>query len=205
MGSKLGNLIDERTLQPDTTYSAIIKKGQTLRIIDLEGRQVADFVAWRLGDPDEYQHVIYTNFAHQKWKIGVGDRLYSNHMNPMWQITEDDCENHYMGGGFCSWDLYTFVGEQPKPGCRDRLLDEIKKHDMIPQHLREASCFNIFMNVAYDPDGKWEIRDPTTAAGDHIDLRAEMDMLWAVSICNDVWSNGGKPTPMHFEFYDEPM
>ena len=202
MSSQLGKLLDECVLQPDTTDSATIKAGQTLRIIDIEGQQVADFVAWKQGDLDEYQHVVYTNFAHQKWKIGANDKLYSNHMNAMWSITEDDCENHYMGGAFCSWDLYTFLGDKPQHGCRDRLLEEIKQHDMIPQHLREISCFNIFMNVAYDSDGTWEIRTPTTKAGDHIDLKAEMDMLWAVSVCNDPWSNGEKPTPMRFELYD---
>ena len=202
MGSQLGKLVDEWILQPDTTDSRTIRKGQTLRIIDLEGQQVADFVAWKQGDPDEYQHVVYTNFALSSWKIGAGGKLYSSHMNLMWSITEDDCQNHYMGGGFCSWDLYTFLGDKPQFGCRDRLQEEIKKHDMLPQHLREISCFNIFMNVAYDPDGTWEIRPPDSKPGDHIDLLAEMDMLWAVSICNDPWSNGEKPTAMRFELYD---
>ena len=144
MASKLGKLLDERILQPDTTDSATIKKGQTLRIIDLEGQQVADFVAWSQGDLDEYQHVVYTNFAQNSWKMGAGGKLYSNHMNAMWSITEDDCGNHYMGGAFCSWDLYTFLGDPPQRGCRDALQEEIMKHDMIPQHLREISCFNIF-------------------------------------------------------------
>jgi uncharacterized protein len=202
MSSQLGKLLDTKVLEPDTTDSAIIKKGQTLRIIDLEGQQVADFVAWREGDMDEYQHVVYTNFANNSWKIGAGEKLYSNHMKTMWSITEDDCGNHYMGGAFCSHDLYTFLGDTPQRGCRDALEEEIKKHDTIPQHLREISCFNIFMNVIYDPDGTWGIRPPTTKAGDHIDLLAEMDMLWAVSICNDPWSNGEKPTAMQFELYD---
>ena len=63
MSSQLGKLIDGWVLQADTTDSRTIKKGQTLRITDLEGQQVADFVAWKQGDPDEYQHVVYTNFA----------------------------------------------------------------------------------------------------------------------------------------------
>jgi len=203
MASNLGKLLNEKTLQPDTSDSAFIKKGQTLRIIDLEGQQVADFVAWNKDDYDEYQHVVYTNFAHNSWKIGAGKKLYSNHMHDMWSITEDDCEIHCMGGGFCSHDLFTFLNDSPQRGCCDALDEEVKKHDdMIPQHLREVSCFNIFMNVVYDPDGTWGIRPPDSKPGDHIDLLAEMDMLWAVSICNDPWSNGDKPTPMRIELYD---
>ena len=67
-------------------------------------------------------------------------------MNLMWSITEDDCENHYMGGGFCSWDLYTFLGDEPQFGCRDRLQEEIQETryapatfagDLVLQHLHE--------------------------------------------------------------------
>jgi len=202
MGSQLGKLIGQKVLPPDTSDSGIVKQGQTLRITDLEGQQVADFVAWKHGDPEEYQDVVYTNFANNSWKIGAGNSLFSNHMHKMWTITEDDCEVHYMGGGFCSRDLYIFEGNPPQDGCRDRLQREVLKHDMTPLHLREVSCFNIFMNVVYEPDGTWGIRPPTSRPGDHIDLRAEMDLLWAVSVCDDPWSNGEKPSPMRFELYD---
>jgi uncharacterized protein YcgI (DUF1989 family) len=56
--------------------------------------------------------------------------------------------------------------------------------------------------IIYDPDGTWGIRPPDTKPGDHIDLLVEMDMLWAVSICNDPWSNGEQPTAVQFELYD---
>lgn len=204
MPSTLGKLLEERTLGPGTSSSGLIRKGQTLRLIDIEGEQVADFVAWKAGDPSEYQDIVYTNFVNHSWKIGVGGRLVSNHLNTMWTITEDDCQEHYMGGGFCSRDLHVYDGFPPKDGCRDRLQREIAKYDLTPLHLREISCFNIFMHVAYDPDGTWEIRRPKSKAGDHIDLRAEMDLQWAVSICDDPWSNGDRPTPMKVEIYDAP-
>ncbi len=202
MSSKLGSILEERVLDPGTSDSGVIKHGQTLRIIDIEGQQVADFIAWRIDDPSEYQDVVYSNFANGSWKIGSGGVLVSNHMSKFWTITEDDCEEHYMGGGFCSSDLYTYEGNPPHDGCRDRLQKELAKYDLTPLHLREVSCFNIFMHVAYDSDGTWEIRRPISKAGDHIDLRAEMDLHWAVSICDDPWSNGDGPTPMRFEFYD---
>jgi uncharacterized protein YcgI (DUF1989 family) len=58
------------------------------------------------------------------------------------------------------------------------------------------------MNVAYEPDGRWEIYQPKSKAGDYIDLRAEMDLFWVSSVC--FWPevvNGDKPTPLRFETY----
>jgi uncharacterized protein len=66
-----------------------------------------------------------------------------------------------------------------------------------------VSCFNVFMNVDYSPDGTWVIKEPLTEPGDHIDFRAEMDLLWAVSVC--AWPetvNGEQSTPLRFELYD---
>jgi uncharacterized protein YcgI (DUF1989 family) len=65
------------------------------------------------------------------------------------------------------------------------------------------TVFNVFMNVAYDADGTWEIRTPKGRAGDYIDLRAVTDQLVAISNCpqllNDV--NGGRLKPLRFELF----
>lgn len=207
MASRLGKKLWEELVQPAHTTSGTIGKGQTLRIVDVEGEQVADFVSWKLGDIAEYIDVVYTNCANRSWKIHKGQSIYSKELNPMWTILHDDCDEHYMGGGFCSRALNRFDGNPNKEGCRDRLEREIAKHGLLPMHLQSVSCFNVFMNVGYDPDGTWVIRRPTTKAGDYIDIRADMDMLWAVSVCNygpPPPTNGDRPTPLKFELYDIP-
>lgn len=213
MADKLGKKLWEKTVPANNTTSGLILKGQTLRIIDVEGQQVADFVSWRHLNPfnpksvdiSEYIDVVYTNCANRRYKVGTGDKIYSNRLNPMWSITHDDCEDHYMGGGSCSADLNRFDGEPGKRGCRDRLELEIDKYGLLPTNLHSVSTFDIFMNVGYDPDGTWEIRRPITKAGDYIDIRAEMDMLWAASVCDSASpTNGDIPTPLKFELYDKP-
>ena len=69
--------------------------------------------------------------------------------------------------------------------------------------MQSVSCFNVFINVGYDPDGSRVLREPKSKAGDFIDLRAEMYLLWLVSVC--YWPqivNGSKPTPLRFESYE---
>jgi uncharacterized protein YcgI (DUF1989 family) len=155
-----------------------MKKGQVLRIIDVEGEQVADFITLRDGNPGEYLDCVYTNYVLGRWKWRKGDVIYTNEMRPMWTMVDDTVELHYTGGGYCSRALRTKYKIDNNDGCRETLQAALKANGIEPGLLRECSCFNIFMNVQYQPDGTWSIDRPKSKAGDHIDLRAEMDVLW---------------------------
>lgn len=202
----IGELIEAHTYPPGAHGSGRMKKGQILKIIDLEGEQVADFVAIKLDEPTEYLDCVYTNLAVGRWTWRKGDTIYTSQLNPMWTIVEDTVELHYTGGGFCSRALRTKYKVDDQPGCRETLQDAFVANGVDPNLLQSVSCFNIFMNVLYQPDGTWKIDRPKSKPGDHIDLRAEMDLLWAVSICSEppVLNpvNGDRPTPMRFETYD---
>jgi uncharacterized protein len=200
-----GTLVEEIIVQPGTYGTSTVKKGQILRIIDVEGEQVADFCSWNLHDPSEYCNVIYTMCAKQGWKDFVpGDVIYTKNMNPLWTIVADTCGVHYWGGDFCSGPLNDFLGTTNKGyGCRERLEEALAEHGLSPLYLNTAACFNVFMNFPYNADGSWVYTLPVTKAGDHIDLRAEMDALWAVSCCHALGeTNAANPTPLKFELYD---
>ena len=204
MTSNLGNLIVSRTIQAHTGGTGIVKKGQTLRIIDVEGKQVADFVAIRLDDPTEYLDCVYTSWSNGRFKWREGDVITTNLMNPMWTIVDDKTANHYTGGGFCSRAARQLYVNDDERGCRDVIQDEFREHGLDPNLLQSVSCFNIFMTVDYTAKGEWKIGPPITRPGDYIELRAEMDITWVVSVC--AWPevvNGSKPTPLRFEIYDK--
>jgi uncharacterized protein YcgI (DUF1989 family) len=202
MNFKQGVLIDSKTIQAHHGSSGTVRKGQTLRIIDIEGQQVADFVAIKLGDPTEYQDCVYTNWNLGRYKWREGDEIVSNHLNPMWTLTADCTANHYTGGGFCSSDARRKYLDTDGHGCRDTIQDMYRQNGFDVNLLQSVACFNIFMSVEYAPTGEWEIRQPITKPGDYIDLRAEMDVMWMVSVC--AWPeivNGPSPTPLRFETY----
>ncbi len=203
MANQLGKLIQSHTAPAHTFATGKLKKGQILRLVDVEGQQVADFVTLKLNDPSEYLDCVYTNWMLGRYKWHKGDAIYSNHLNPLWTIIDDTVDDHYTGGGFCSRDARIKFKVDDQKGCRDTIEDAFAANGISPQHLRSVSCFNIFMNVAYTPDGRWEIGLPKSKAGDHIDLRAEMDVFWASSVC--FWPevvNGAKPSPLRFESYE---
>ena len=191
------------TVQPGTCESGVVKKGQFLRVTDVEGGQVGDFVALKLNDPTEYLDCAYTNWANNGWRWKQGATIFTNHMSRMWVINDDKTSIHFTGGGFCSNDARRlFIDpDDTARGCRDCLEDTFADNNIAPHHLRSTSCFNLFMNVEYMPDGSWSAKPPVTKAGDYIELRAEMDIFWAMSACTLPSANSGHPSPLLVEIY----
>lgn len=203
MKSSNGTLQSSVTVQPGTCGSGEVKRGQRLRITDVEGGQVGDFVALKLNDPSEYLDCAYTNWANIGWRWKEGATIFTNHMERMWLITDDKTKVHFTGGGFCSNDarkLFIDPDDTTK-GCRDRLQDVFADNDIPPHYLQSTSCFNLFMNVDYLPDGSWLSQPPITKSGDCIELRAEMDIFWALSVCILPGVNSGCPSPLLVETF----
>lgn len=202
MPSALGRLLASVTIQPHNGGSGVARKGETLRIVDVEGKQVADFTAIKLGEPRQYQHCIYTCQQLRRYKWRKGDIIYTNNFDPLWTITDDKTYNHYTGGGCCCRRDRQLLLNDDGRGCLETLQDEYVKNDIDPVLMREISVFNVFMTVDYTPGGDWLILEPVTKPGDYIDLRAEMDLMWMVSVCNfPDETNGFKPTPLRLEHY----
>lgn len=195
--------LEARTVNPGESISGNVKKGQRLRIVDVEGGQVGDFVSLKDGDPGEYLDCTYTNWMNIGWRWKEGATIFTNHMNRMWVISDDKTGIHFTGGGFCSNDARRLIidPDDNVMGCRDCLEDTFAKDDIDPRLLQAASCFNVFMNIEYLPDGSWLSKAPVTKAGDYIELIAQMDIYWALSACVLPSVNEGESSPLRVEMY----
>jgi len=120
----------------------------------------------------------------------------------MWTIIDDKTQNHYTGGGCCCRRDRQLLLNDNGRGCLETLQDEFIENKIDPILMREISVFNVFMTVNYTAEGEWIIGEPITKPGDYIDLRAEMDLMWMVSICNfPDETNGFRPTSLRFEHH----
>jgi uncharacterized protein len=119
--------LGQETVPPGTGTSGIVERGQILRIVDVEGEQVADFCSFRADDPSEYCDIIYSTFAKSSWKLSTADPLVTKRMRPLWTIAADTVGLHYSGGGFRSTDLPQWAGLSGH-GCRDTLEAELARH-----------------------------------------------------------------------------
>lgn len=202
MSLPAGKMTDSIIVNPHHGASGLLKRGQRLRIVDIEGQQVADFVAVSQGDPTEYQDMVYSNLQNGRYQWQVGDVILSSYCNTMWTITADTTGNHYTGGGACCREALNHAFGKGEYGCRETLQKEFEKHGFDPNLYQQVSCLNVNMTVEYAPSGAWTFREPVSRPGDYLELRAEMDLIWMVSVCN--WPeivNGDKPTPLRFEIY----
>ena len=176
-----------------------VRRGQTLRIIDLEGNQAVDFLVYNSHDDAERYSAQDTIAAQQNIFLRQGSILLSNEGRPMMTVTATAVAYHDTIGGACSCESNTLrYGHHTKSqhACVENFLvanarEGRGKRDMV-------SNVNWFMNVPVEPDGTLGIVDGISAPGLFVDLRAEMDVTVVVSNCPQVNNpcNGFNPTPV---------
>jgi uncharacterized protein YcgI (DUF1989 family) len=176
-----GPILRDEMLEPRGRTAFHVDRGQTLRIIDVDGQQVADFVCFRREDTAEKLSVHNTALIQGTTYIGAGHLLLSDRCGTLMTITADTCGRHDLLAGSCSEGTNRWrYGVADTPNCRSNFEAALRPFG-IP--LREVPySFNIFMNVPIG-DGKIRIEEPLSKAGDLIDLRAETDLLVAISNC----------------------
>src|SRR3982074_3883009 len=83
-------------------WSAIIRKGQSLRIIDSHGQQAVDTLFYNAVDPAERYSGQDTIRSQGSLYIGKGTALMSNEGRAMLHVTADTCGLHDTCAGACS-------------------------------------------------------------------------------------------------------
>jgi uncharacterized protein YcgI (DUF1989 family) len=179
------------TLDPAGNISFEIEAGQRLKITQPEGEQVADLISFNRDDTRELLSMHSSRAINLNWRLTAPHKLYSNRSQEMWHVEEDLTGENYCGGGYCSEHLnVSRYGDKGKgaPNCQANLEKAVGGYGMDRWDFNIDACFNIFMTVAYDPDGKWEIREPKGKPGDYILMKALMPQIVAISNCPIVFN-----------------
>jgi uncharacterized protein YcgI (DUF1989 family) len=174
------------TLPPAGNISFEIETGRRLKLTQPEGEQVADLISFNRDDPRELLSMHSSRAVNLSWKLTAPHTLYSNRTRAMWAVEEDLTGENYCGGGYCSEHLNTMrYGDKGKgvPNCQSNLETAIRGYGMDRWNFNVDACFNVFMTVAYDADGKWEIRLPKGKPGDYLVMHALMPQIVAISNC----------------------
>ena len=186
-------------LEPQTGTAFELQKGQSLRVVDLEGEQVADLVAFGRADKSEWlssgRSIDYAN----KIYLTAGDVLYSNRSRPMMTIVADDVGRHDFLLTPCSPETFEIIYKKRDyhPSCFENLSKHLATFGIAPDSI--PTTFNIFMSVEIGADGKLSILPPRSKAGDSIRLRAEMDLIIGLAACSAEMSNNYKFKPIGYE------
>ena len=184
-----------------------IRKGQVLRILDLEGNQAVDTLFYSAADPEERYDANNTIREQGNIYLTAGTVLLSNEGNPMLTIIADTCGRHDTLGGACSAESNTVryaLEKRHMHSCRDSFLLALAEWDNGMNKRDLSSNINFFMNVPVTPDGRLTFEDGISAPGRYVEMRADMDVMVLVSNCPQLNNpcNAYNPTPVRMLVWD---
>jgi uncharacterized protein YcgI (DUF1989 family) len=188
------------TLIPPRSGTAFrLAAGEVLIVIDPQGGQVADLLAFNAEDVGEALSSGRTLDYQSTIRLTTGDRLWSNRSRVMLQIVEDTVGMHDFLLTPCSSDTFRicYSDHDPHPGCFGNLSAALAPYGITPDDIPNA--FNCFMNVPVDgATGRIEVLPPLSKSGDYIAFRAEMDLIIGLTACSARDSNGGSFKPIAY-------
>jgi uncharacterized protein YcgI (DUF1989 family) len=188
-------------LAPQTGTGFIVRRGELLKLIDPCGEQVADLTSFTHDDPGEWlssgRTIDYANTIYPT----TGHTLYSNRSRPMWTIVEDTVGRHDFLLTPCSPETFSIIYRTTThhPSCFSNLVRSLAPFGIASDAI--PTTFNVFMNVEILPSGELRILPPRSRPGDHILLRAEMDLIVGVTACSAELSNNGSFKPIDVEVH----
>jgi len=221
--------VPEETVIPyNTGKSFIVRRGQRIRI---SAESIVDFVPFNLDNLRERFDQARTKAHNGKIFISTGDKLYTKYANPMMTIVEDTYKGHHdLQYGMCSKRAYdgfyksikagdsviteTFGDwlsikkreDLPDHGCWENIQDALRGYDIAPEDI--PSPFNLFQSMKIvGPSGKlvWALNEnrPEPGKPAHVDLRAEMNCLIALSACPEASAKSALGKAVRVQVFDE--
>ncbi|WP_330228389.1 urea carboxylase-associated family protein [Nocardia sp. NBC_00508] len=191
-------VLDE-TVPARSPWSAVVRAGDHLSIIDLHGNQAVDCLLYSAADYTERYSAQATVTAQRNIFLTTGSVLRTDAGTALMTVVADEVGNHDTIAGACSQESNTLrYGHHTRHqhACVENFLAEGLRWGLGKRDL--VSNINWFMNVPVEADGTLGIVDGRSAPGKQVTLRAEIDTLVLVSNCPQINNpcNGFDPTPV---------
>lgn len=187
---------DQEVLVPArSARSLVVPQGALFEIVDVEGQQVADLVAFRSDDRNEWLSTSHTRGSLQSLKLRVGGSLVSNFRRPLLRIVGDDVGTHDLLFAMCDEARYRVdYGISDHANCRNNLTAALAPWSV--ESWRIPDPVNVFQNSPVDSEGGISSAAPRSRAGDRLVLEALDDLVVGVSACPQDQNpcNGWNPT-----------
>jgi len=185
-------------IPPRSAVAFELNAGQSVTVIDAEGIQVADLLAFAQEDPREVISNGRTFDYEETIRLTTGNRIWSNRSNVLLTIEADSVGLHDFLLTPCSEDTFRyFYPDQPvHRGCFGNLVAALAPWGIEADSIPVA--FNCFMNVPVDHNGRVSVLPPVSRAGDSLTLRAERDLIVGITACSAYASNGGSFKPIDY-------
>jgi urea carboxylase-associated protein 1 len=192
-------VVSDEVVAACAPWSAVVRAGQQLQIIDLHGNQAVDTLFYAAHDHNVRYSAQATVAAQGNVFLSTGSVLRATDGTALMTIVADEVGNHDTIAGACSKESNTLrYGHHTshQHACAENFLAEAARWGMCKRDI--VSNVNFFMNVPVESDGTLGIVDGLSAPGKSLTLRADVDTLVLVSNCPQINNpcNGFDPTPV---------
>lgn len=185
-----GQVLWEERIEGGASWSHVLKRGNALRLVDLEGGANAACLLYNFELPVERYNMPDTLKAQHIARLTAGYVLYSDMGRILCSITHDSLGWHDPIGGWSdAASVLAQYGEARyqehrnsyhKNG-KDSFLIELGKWGLGPRDL--TSSVNFFSKVSVDENGSMTYSAEHSSPGSFVELRAELNVLVILNTC----------------------
>lgn len=181
-------LILEEPLRGGQSWSRVLRRGQTLRLTDVEGGAAVAALFYNAEEPSERYNMPDTLKAQHIARLTAGFVLYSDMGRVLCSIVGDSLGWHdtITGHGSARHNLakfgagtYQALRNEWHKNSHDNFLVELGKYDLGKRDI--VANLNFFVKVVVELDGALRFVPDHSPAGSFVELRAEMNTLVVLS------------------------
>lgn len=211
---ELGEVREEFTVKRGTGVAYEVRRGDFIQVIDVEGQQCSDFMAFRAQDLERGEEWLIDSTATRSMVRrtypgpGLLDKFFDREMRPMLAVVQDTCGRHDTFGLACTARGYAERGFPGHVNCSDNMSDALSPFGVASRAAWPA--INFFWNTWVDPHSyALMTAESHSRPGDYVTMRAMEDLVCVSTACPDDLDpiNGWNPTDVHVRIYrpDAPI
>jgi aminomethyltransferase len=197
-------------IEKATASAYEVKAGEYIQVIDVEGKQCSDFLAFhrqRLEQGVERgldATVTRSLMGNAYPQPGLHGKFYDADMNPLVEVVQDTVGRHDTFSLACNPKYYEDLGYPGHTNCTDNFNAAIDPYGIAKR--KGWPALNFFFNTTFSADNVLVVDEPWSRPGDFVLLRAMTDLVCASSACPDDVdpANGWQITDIHVRVYSEP-
>ncbi|MBV9337227.1 MAG: glycine cleavage system aminomethyltransferase GcvT [Solirubrobacterales bacterium] len=190
-----------------TARSYEVRAGEYIQVIDVQGRQCSDFLAFHRAKLENGLErgldatVTRTLMGNAYPMPGLYSKFFDLDMDPLCEVVRDTVGRHDSFALACQAKYYEDLGYPGHVNCTDNFNGALRPFEIAPR--KGWAALNFFYNTAFDSTQVMFADEPWSRPGDYVLLRATTDLVCASSACPDDIdpSNAWEVTDVHVRVY----
>ncbi|MEA2409040.1 MAG: hypothetical protein QOE69_3159 [Thermoleophilaceae bacterium] len=184
-----------------------VREGEYIQVIDVQGRQCSDFLAFHRAKLDKglergMDGVTTRTLMGAAYPLpGLYSKFFDVDMDPLVQVVRDTVGRHDTFGLACTRRYYEDMGYPGHVNCSDNFNEQVDPYGIAARAGWEA--VNFFFNTRVEADNVIVSDEPWSRPGDYVLMKAMTDLVCASSACPDDIdpANAWECTDIHVRVY----